>query len=839
MGTFPQAAPEADPVAPNLRQALTNPSASSPSGSELTHRDPPHPIPIEHIDPDALKVVRRLKRYGHTAYLVGGCVRDLLLGRTPKDFDIGTSARPRQVKHLFRNSRIIGRRFRLAHIVFGKKVIEVATFRATQEVPEIPEVNENGEADWGDGETPTGGSRQAVDPNAPRAGAADKDEDLLIKSDNVFGTPEQDAFRRDFTVNGLFYDPETQQVIDHVGGMADLERRVLRTIGDPETRFKEDPVRIVRAVKFAARLQFAIEPKTFDAMIRHRQELAKAAPPRLAEEVVRLAQGGAGAESFRLLYELGVLQHIAPSVSQALARANEKATADAGAAGLFWRHLEAIDRWPAGPMDLSRAVALAAVYGPVYRAALEDNPQLAQRDPGVLFFNAIRPAISERLLSRREADRMKLIYVAQRRLETAPGAGDGPAPQGAPQQGGQGQPNQGGRRRRRRGGGAKGLATRDYFREAVAFFRIDAMAKGKSPELWERWEALLPQAPPTREVLPFRRREENQPLGAEPSEDEPLPTQAEIDAVNRLPDDEDYQHRGRGRRRRGGGRLSQEQRERERMARTKPGESGGVPETPQSDAEFEPPTNEASFVERPSVETGLPKLQKPKRAREHVSVADEPAPPPPPKLPPAERIAKAMASDAPLINPYTNRPYVPRKFVEEIPIPTLAATATSAAHAAGVAMSGGGGGGGSPSAASAQTQPGAAGTTGEPHEPYTLDEFEGDVEPEVPDRVPSGASSNTGDLRVPGAPASPGAPRPSQQQKEGQQTPGAEGGRRRRRRGRRGRGRGGRPDGPGGPRANTPSGGSQPASSPPPASAAPRNGGNGGNGGGGGSNDAG
>ena len=817
-GVPTRALPEAGPVALNHRQAPTNPSASSPSGSELTHRDPPHPIPIEHIDPDALKVVRRLKRYGHTAYLVGGCVRDLLLGRTPKDFDIGTSARPRQVKHLFRNSRIIGRRFRLAHIVFGKKVIEVATFRATHEAPELPE-EITGEVDLE--ATPSGGKPVAgARPGAPPV--ADKDEDdLLIKSDNVFGTPEQDAFRRDFTVNGLFYDPETQQVIDHVGGMADLERRVLRTIGDPEVRFKEDPVRIVRAVKFAARLQFAIEPKTFDAMIRYRQELAKAAPPRLAEEVIRLSQGGAGAESFRLLYELGVLQHIAPSVSVALARANEKATPDAGAAGLFWRHLEAIDRWPNGPMDLSRAVALSAVYGPVYRAALEENPQMAARDPGVLFFNAIRPAISERLLSRREADRMKLIYVAQRRLETAPGAGDGPMPPLAGEKPGQGGSNDPRRRRRRRGGGAKGLATRDYFREAVAFFRVDSMAKGKSPDVWERWEALLPQAPPTREVLPFRRREESMPLGAEPSEDEPLPTQQEIDAVNRLPDDEDFSQRGR-RRRRGGGRVSNDNRERQRMARTAPGESGGVPETARTDAEFEGgPTSGGGIVERPSVETSaLPKLTKPKRARERElpSVASEPAPPPAPKLSPSERIAAAMASDAPLINPYTNRAYVPRKVLDDMPTVAMAATATSAAAAAGAGL---GMGVSAPIVTPSAPAAGAATTEA----PYSLDEFEGDDDEseDVPDRP-----SNPGEPRPAGAaPAAPGTPRPPAARTEGPAGEG-DGKRKRRRRGRRGRGRGGRP-GEAGANA-TPAGGSTPA-----AAAPPRSEGNGGGGTGGGS----
>src|SRR5215510_4427397 len=160
------------------------------------------------IDPDAKKVVERLRRFDHAAYLVGGCVRDLLLGRKPKDFDVVTSATPNHIKRLFRNCRIIGRRFRLAHIFFGPKIIETATFRANPREIE----DEDGEG----GETESG--------------------DLLIRRDNVFGTPEDDARRRDFTVNGLFYDTETKKVIDHVNGIADLENRVVRTIGDPDIR---------------------------------------------------------------------------------------------------------------------------------------------------------------------------------------------------------------------------------------------------------------------------------------------------------------------------------------------------------------------------------------------------------------------------------------------------------------------------------------------------------------------------------------------------------------------------------------------------------------------------
>ncbi len=226
------------------------------------------------IDPDADRVVRKLTRAGYKAYLVGGCVRDLLVARKPKDFDVATSATPNEIKSTFRNSRIIGRRFRLAHVFFGSKIIETSTFRAN-----------------------------------PRD---DDDHDLLIRRDNVFGTETEDARRRDFTINGLFYDVEREEVIDHVGGLADLDARLIRTIGDPDIRFQEDPVRMLRAIKFAARLGFGFEPATWRALLRWRSEISKCAPPRLLEEVHRLLRGGAARRSFELLVETGVLAVLSP-----------------------------------------------------------------------------------------------------------------------------------------------------------------------------------------------------------------------------------------------------------------------------------------------------------------------------------------------------------------------------------------------------------------------------------------------------------------------------------------------------------------------------------------------
>src|SRR5882757_1269542 len=241
------------------------------------------------IDPDADRVVRKLTRAGHKAYLVGGCVRDLLVAKTPKDFDVATSATPNEIKSTFRNCRIIGRRFRLAHVFFGAKIIETSTFRAN-----------------------------------PRD---EDDHDLLIRRDNVFGTETEDARRRDFTINGLFYDVEREEVIDHVGGLADLDAKLVRTIGDPDIRFQEDPVRILRAVKFAARLDFGFEPATWRALLRWRGEISKCAPPRLLEEIHRLMRGGAARRSFELLVETGVLAVLSPYLAGLLEGDGAPATA--------------------------------------------------------------------------------------------------------------------------------------------------------------------------------------------------------------------------------------------------------------------------------------------------------------------------------------------------------------------------------------------------------------------------------------------------------------------------------------------------------------------------------
>src|SRR6266446_6459207 len=228
-----------------------------------------HPLSRKDIDPDALKVLYRLRQFEYTAYLVGGSVRDLLLGRRPKDFDIGTSAHPYQVKKLFRNCWIIGRRFRLAHVKFGQKVIEVATFR--RQVAAGEEVVQDGVP--------------APDPTTPEG-------EHLIHRDNTFGTPEEDAFRRDFTINALFNDIATFSIIDYVGGLDDLRAGLVRSVGDPEVRFREDPVRMLRAIALASRLDFTIDQPIVEAVGRLRHEITRSSPPRLLEEYYKILRVG-------------------------------------------------------------------------------------------------------------------------------------------------------------------------------------------------------------------------------------------------------------------------------------------------------------------------------------------------------------------------------------------------------------------------------------------------------------------------------------------------------------------------------------------------------------------
>lgn len=290
---------------------------------------PDHTISRKQISSAALKVLYGLKDAGFLAYLAGGGVRDLLLGRNPKDFDVATNATPEEVRRVFRNCRLIGRRFRLAHVYFHREIIEVSTFRAC--APAAAE-------DSGEG--------------------AFLSKDGLVLRDNVFGSPEEDALRRDFTVNALFYNIADFSIIDYAGGIEDLNSRIIRVIGDPETRFIEDPVRIIRALRFAAALGFEIEETARTAIRAQAERLEDCSSSRLYEEIQKLFACGKSHRVFELAAELGVFEHLFPELGAWL-------NAPDGECKTHWleKSFKQIDRWRAAGFSVDPALLFALIFG--------------------------------------------------------------------------------------------------------------------------------------------------------------------------------------------------------------------------------------------------------------------------------------------------------------------------------------------------------------------------------------------------------------------------------------------------------------------------------------------
>ncbi len=339
-------------------------------------------VEVQLIHQDALRVISRLDRFGYEAYLVGGCVRDLLLGRAPKDFDVATAAHPRQIKRLFRNGRIIGRRFKLVHVVYGDHIVETATFRAKPD-------QESGE------------------------------EDLLIREDNVFGTAAEDAARRDFTINGLFYDPTRHRIIDYVGGLRDLERGVLNTIGDPQVRMYEDPVRILRAIKFATRLGFRIGSGTWDAMVEAAPELVRSAPPRVLEEILRLLRSGTSLGAFRMLRACGALDVLLPAVDEFLGPREDSDPAVRDRSDMYWRLLEALDADVHAGREPTTALSLAVTFLHVIEREADPTTRTLPGSPGDLHTVAgevLDPVSQATRLSRRDYARTRRIVANQARF---------------------------------------------------------------------------------------------------------------------------------------------------------------------------------------------------------------------------------------------------------------------------------------------------------------------------------------------------------------------------------------------------------------------------------------
>ncbi|MFC1529836.1 polynucleotide adenylyltransferase PcnB [Gemmatimonadota bacterium] len=300
-----------------------------------------HNISRKNMEEEVLKVLYRLKNSDQMAYLVGGAVRDLLLGRKPKDYDVATDARPDQIRKLFVNSRLIGRRFRLAHIVFrGGKVIELSTFRKS---PDPPGGEENGE----EGE----------------------ERDILIHEDNTWGTPQQDAYRRDFTINALFYNVADFSVIDYVGGIADLKDGIIRTIGDPNIRFREDPVRMIRAVEYAARLDFEMTPEVLKGIRKHRKDLRKASVARMSDEMLSLLRSGAAEKAFRKLHDTGLLEILHPDLHRSLEGSPDNQ---------LFRQLALIDQW----VTRGRAVNDTVLFGSLTLEPMAQAAKAAEERKG-------------------------------------------------------------------------------------------------------------------------------------------------------------------------------------------------------------------------------------------------------------------------------------------------------------------------------------------------------------------------------------------------------------------------------------------------------------------------
>lgn len=356
-------------------------------------------------------------------------MRDLLLSRKPKDFDIGTNAHPANLRKLFRNCRMIGRRFRLAHILFANgKVIEVATFRR----PPDPVLDAEG-------------------------------RELLQRSDNDFGTPRQDALRRDFTINGLFYDISDYSVIDHVGGLDDLEAGLVRTIGDPDIRFQEDPVRMMRAVEFASRLGFAITPDAYEAILRHRKEIVKSAPPRVTEELAQALRGGHALPTLLLMREVGLLDVLLPELATVLRQIDPDHAHGTG--HLFWALLDVLDAERRRGRIFEDPILFGLLFLPIVRARVSDIAPDGDPDPNRLatvIEDVVTPLAFRMSLPRAATDRIKQALAMVGKLSHRP---DGKVI-------------------------TRRFAMRDAFATALDLFELTAMATGRGQEIVRDWRAL-------------------------------------------------------------------------------------------------------------------------------------------------------------------------------------------------------------------------------------------------------------------------------------------------------------------------------------------------------------
>lgn len=353
-----------------------------------------HGISRKDISPNALKVLYRLGDAGFHAFLVGGGVRDLLLGGLPKDFDVSTDATPEEIRELFRNSRIIGRRFKIVHIRFGSEIIEVTTFRAHHQVRT---------------QVSADSSRRAI----RHLDSAHSDTGMILR-DNVYGGVTEDAMRRDFTINALYYTTRGFVVLDFANGLADLRTRTLRIIGDPETRFREDPVRLLRAVRFAAKLDFEIARDTREPMDRLSELLASVSPARLFDETLKLFAAGHAEQTYATLSEFRIADYLFPATRRTTADPEEPASR------LVTLALRNTDRRINEGKSITPAFLYAALLWPPLLEALERRGVASGRPPQPVLQEAWDEVISEQLqftaIPRRFTTVMREIWDLQWRL---------------------------------------------------------------------------------------------------------------------------------------------------------------------------------------------------------------------------------------------------------------------------------------------------------------------------------------------------------------------------------------------------------------------------------------
>ncbi len=390
-------------------QSEVNFSVAPPDDVTCVHRIYRYQIADEMLDQDAVRVVRRLDRFGHESYLVGGSIRDILFGVHPKDFDIATSALPSEVRREFRNCRLIGRRFRLAHLLFREnKVIEVATFR--------------------------------------RGATSEDDISCQHAAENLFGGPADDAIRRDFTINALMYDVGRREIHDYVGGIEDIKAKLLNTIGDPVRRFKEDPVRIIRAAKFAERLNLTMHPKVEEAARELAPLIADCSKARLVEELFKILRTGKSARCLSALDQLGVLKILMPKLAERCADTSSN----------FWQLLENADKIVKSGKHLSEAVMLSAMIYPCVENLFDEKGDLASKIH-VLFHELIFPIP----IPKRCGAAVRQIITAQKKLNAGPNRAR-----------------------------AKRFLDREYASEAIDFMEI-LSANNDSLEIYNEWMHLI------------------------------------------------------------------------------------------------------------------------------------------------------------------------------------------------------------------------------------------------------------------------------------------------------------------------------------------------------------